>query len=145
MKPLLTLIIGATLIGCSAEHHLRKFKKKGGEISPRIELVEYTDTIKVNGKDSIILVKVPVTCPELKVPETRWRTKIEYKYRYKVLKQENDVIKTEIKYRYRERKQAVKESNKRVSNWYWWLISGYVLNFVVRKSYFYLLSKSSLK
>jgi hypothetical protein len=124
------------LVACSAEHHLRKFHQKGGEITPRIELVEYTDTIKVNGKDSVIMVKIPVTCPEVKVPEPKWRTKLEYRYKYKVHRDTIRLMRTETKYKYK----TVKAKNK-PSRWWVWLMIGFVLNWILRNVWFYLNSK----
>jgi hypothetical protein len=124
------------LIGCTAEHHLRKFHQKGGEITPRIELVEYTDTIKVNGKDSVIMVKIPVTCPEVKVPEPKWRTKLEYRYKYKVHRDTIRLMRTETKYKYK----TVKATNK-PSRWWVWLMIGFVLNWILRNVWYYLNSR----
>jgi hypothetical protein len=124
------------LIGCTAEHHLRKFHQKGGEITPRIELVEYTDTIKVNGKDSVIVVKIPVTCPEVKVPEPKWRTKLEYRYKYKVHRDTIRLMRTETKYKYK----TVKATNK-PSRWWVWLMIGFVLNWILRNLWYYLNSR----
>lgn len=129
MKHLILLLI---LTSCSAEWHFGRFIKKGGKVEPKIEVVEYTDTIKVNGKDSIILVRIPVTCPELKIPEPRWRTKLEYKYRYKIHRDTVRLNRDVVKYKYKEKKVAEKRSN-----WLWWYISGVVSfligSFVVRK------------
>jgi hypothetical protein len=124
------------LIACSAEHHLRKFHQKGGEITPRIELVEYTDTIKVNGKDSVIVVKIPVTCPEVKVPEPKWRTKLEYRYKYKVHRDTIRLMRTETKYKYK----TVKATNK-PSRWWVWLMIGFILNCILRNLWYYLTSR----
>lgn len=137
MKHLILLLI---LTSCSAEWHFGRFLKKGGEVNPKIEVVEYNDTIKVNGKDSIILVKVPVTCPELKMPETRWRTRLEYRYKYKVHRDTIRLMQTETKYQYKERKAEIKEANRRLS-WYYWLIAGFVLNWVVRNLWYYLMNR----
>ena len=122
MKYLILLLI---LTSCSAEWHFGRFIKKGGEITPNIELVEYTDTIKVNGKDSIILVRVPVTCPEVKIPEPRWRTKLEYKYKYKIHRDTVRLNRDVVKYKYKEKKVDEKRSN-----WLWWYIAG-VVSYVV--------------
>jgi hypothetical protein len=124
------------LVACSAEHHLRKFHQKGGEITPRIELVEYTDTIKVNGKDSVIVVKIPVTCPEVKVPEPKWRTKLEYRYKYKIHRDTIRLMRTETKYKYK----TVKATNK-PSRWWVWLIIGFILNWILRNVWYYLNSR----
>jgi hypothetical protein len=124
------------LVACSAEHHLRKFHQKGGEITPRIELVEYTDTIKVNGKDSVIVVKIPVTCPEVKVPEPKWRTRLEYRYKYKIHRDTIRLMRTETKYKYK----TVKATNK-PSRWWVWLMIGFVLNWILRNLWYYLNSR----
>ena len=134
------ILILAILTSCSAEWHMKKFKSKGGEITPSIEVVEYTDTIKVNGKDSIILVKVPVTCPELKVPEPRWRTRLEYRYRYKIHRDTIRLKQVETKYQYKERKAEIKEANRRL-NWFWFVVIGFVLNWVLRNVWFYLINR----
>jgi hypothetical protein len=125
------------LVACSAEHHLRKFHDKGGEITPSIQLVEYTDTIKVNGKDSIIVVKIPVTCPDVKIPEPKWRTKLEYRYKYKIHRDTIRLMKTETKYQYKTVK-----AEKKPSRWYIWLIVGFVGNWVIRVVWFYAISRT---
>jgi hypothetical protein len=125
------------LVACSAEHHLRKFHEKGGEITPKIELVEFTDTIKVNGKDSVIVVKIPVTCPDVKVPETRWRTRLEYRYKYKIHRDTIRLMRTETKYQYK----TIKAENN-PSRWWVWLMIGFVLNWIVRVVWFYAISRT---
>lgn len=129
MKYLILLLI---LTSCSAEWHFGKFIKKGGKVEPKIEVVEYTDTIKVNGKDSIILVRIPVTCPGVKIPEPRWRTKLEYRYKYKIHRDTVRLNRDVVKYQYKEKKVAEKRSN-----WLWWYIGGIISyligSFVVRK------------
>ena len=67
------------LYGCSANYHFGKFIKKGGKIENKTEYIETTDTIRINGKDSIITVRVPMVCPEIQIPPTR--TEIRYKYK----------------------------------------------------------------
>ena len=123
MKHLILILL---LTSCSAEWHFGKFIKKGGKVEPKIEVVEYTDTLRINGKDSIILVRVPVTCPEVKIPEPRWRTKLEYKYRYKIHRDTVRLNRDVIKYQYKEKKVAEKRSN-----WLWWYIAGVVSCFVI--------------
>lgn len=123
MKHLILLLL---LSSCSAEWHFGRFIKKGGKVEPKIEVVEYTDTINVNGKDSIILVRVPITCPEVKIPEPRWRTKLEYKYRYKIHRDTVRLNRDVVKYKYKEKKVAEKRSN-----WLWWFIAGVVSYIVI--------------
>lgn len=118
MKHLILLLL---LTSCSAEWHFGKFIKKGGRVESKIEVVEYTDTIKVNGKDSIILVRVPVTCPDVKIPDPRWRTKLEYRYKYKIHRDTVRLNRDVVKYKYK----TIKAVEKR-SNWLWWFVAGLV-------------------
>jgi hypothetical protein len=136
MRKDLILLSSLFLVACSAEHHLRKFHEKGGEITPSIQLVEYTDTIKVNGKDSVIVVKIPVTCPEVKVPEPKWRTRLEYRYKYKIHRDTIRLMRTETKYKYK----TVKATNK-PSRWWVWLMIGFILNWILRNLWYYLNSR----
>lgn len=129
MKHLILLLL---LTSCSAEWHFGKFIKKGGKVDTKIELVEYTDTIKVNGKDSIILVKIPVTCPDVKIPEPRWRTKLEYRYKYKIHRDTVRLNRDVVKYQYK----TVKAVEKR-SNWLYWFVAGLLVcvvgGFIVKR------------
>lgn len=124
MKHLILLLL---LTSCSAEWHFGKFIKKGGKVEPKIEVVEYTDTLRINGKDSIILVRVPVTCPDVKIPEPRWRTKLEYRYKYKIHRDTVRLDRDVVKYQYKEKKVAEKRSN-----WIWCYIAGVVSCIVIR-------------
>lgn len=124
MKHLILLLL---LTSCTAEWHFGKFIKKGGKVEPKIEVVEYTDTLRINGKDSIILVRVPVTCPDVKIPEPRWRTKLEYRYKYKIHRDTVRLNRDVVKYKYKEKKVAEKRSN-----WLWWYIAGVVSCIVIR-------------
>jgi hypothetical protein len=140
------------LVACSAEHHLRKFHDKGGEITPSIQLVEFTDTIKVNGKDSIIVVKIPVTCPDVKVPEPKWRTKLIYKYDWKKFNKEMNTLKSIYADSLKEARKIIQSKNKtqyktvkaenKPSRWHIWLIIGFVGNWVVRVVWFYARSRT---
>ena len=100
------------LISCSAKFHQRKFIQKGGKIICDTTMVTVTNTIRVNGKDSIIYRQVSVKCPELEAPLTRWQTKIEYKYRYKTIRDSFETIRYIVK---QDRKQSRTEAktNKR--------------------------------
>jgi hypothetical protein len=69
------------LYGCSASYHFGKFINKGGKIDTISKVVTVEKTIKVNGKDSIIFVQMPLNCPEVQIPPTR--QEIRYKYRLK--------------------------------------------------------------
>lgn len=77
----ISYVVMFILFSCSANYHLSKFVKKGGKISNDTTLVTYADTIRINGKDSIVYRDTRILCPELESPKTRWQTRIEYRYK----------------------------------------------------------------
>jgi hypothetical protein len=89
------------LSSCSPQYHMAKFIKKGGII--KLDTITFTisDTIRVNGKDSIIYRTFDKVCPEMQSPKTRYETRIEYRYKTKVEKAQ---IKYQIKYIKQQRK-----------------------------------------
>lgn len=91
------------LTSCSPQYHMAKFIKKGGKIKQDTTLVTVNDTIRINGKDSVIVRTVQAVCPEMQAPKTRFETRIEYRYKKS---------KDKIVYRtlYRTKKQQVKEN-----------------------------------
>ena len=138
MRHLLPILILSLLFGCSdakkAQYHYKKALKYG------LELVQDSDTIRIVSVDSIPVVvndtiryeKIITTkdtiinFKNVYVPKTRWQTKIEYRYKTQILKQ--DVLK--YKYIYKtEKKQKAK------TNWMllvWGFIIGVLLSFVTR-------------
>jgi hypothetical protein len=138
MRHLLPLLILSLLFSCSdakkAQYHYKKALKYG------LELVQDSDTIRIISVDSIPVVvndtiiweKIITTkdtiinFKNVYVPKTRWQTKIEYRYKTQILKQ--DVLK--YKYIYKtEKKQKAK------TNWMlllWGFIIGVLLSFVTR-------------
>ena len=138
MRLLLPLIVLTLLYSCSdakkAQYHYKKALKYG------LELVQDSDTIRIISVDSIPVVvndtiryeKIITTkdtiinFKNVYVPKTRWQTKIEYRYKTQILKQ--DVLK--YKYIYKtEKKQKAK------TNWMllvWGFIIGVLLSFVTR-------------
>ena len=138
MRHLLPILILTLLFGCSdakkAQYHYKKALKYG------LELVQDSDTIRIISVDSIPVVvndtiryeKIITTkdtiinFKNVYVPKTRWQTKIEYRYKTQILKQ--DVLK--YKYIYKtEKKQKAK------TNWMlllWGFIIGVLLSFVTR-------------
>jgi hypothetical protein len=74
----------------------------------------------IKTKDSIIFFK------NIYVPKTRWQTRIEYKYKTQILKQ--DVLK--YKYIYKEAKIQKSKSNWRL--FFWGFLSGVALFFILR-------------
>jgi hypothetical protein len=90
------------LSSCSANYHMAKFIKKGGIIKNDTTLITVNDTIRINGKDSVIVRTIQAVCPEMKSPKTRYQTRIEYRYKTKVEKAQ---IKYQIKYIKQQRKE----------------------------------------
>lgn len=98
------------LSSCSPQYHMAKFIKKGGKIKNDTTLVTFNDTIRINGKDSVIVRTVQAVCPEMKSPKTRYETRIEYRYKTKVEKAQ---IKYQIKYIKQQRKADIANSKFR--------------------------------
>ena len=92
------------LSSCSPQYHMSKFIKKGGKIKNDTTLVTFNDTIRINGKDSVIVRTVQAVCPEWEAPKTRYETRIEYRYKTKVEKAQ---VKYQIKYIKQQRKADI--------------------------------------
>jgi hypothetical protein len=107
------------LYGCSANYHFTKFLNKGGKIDTTERVVTVEKTIKVNGKDSIITVLMPLKCPDVQIPPTR--TEIRYKYRLK--RDSIETIRYVTKWKTKEVIKVAKTENK--SNWLTWLLVGF--------------------
>jgi hypothetical protein len=138
MRHLLPLFILSLLFSCSdakkAQYHYKKAVKFG------LELVEDSDTIRIISVDSFAVIRndtiryekiittkdTIINFKNVYVPKTRWQTKIEYRYKTQILKQ--DVLK--YKYIYKtEKKQKAK------TNWMllvWGFIIGVLLSFITR-------------
>ena len=138
MRHLLPIIVLSLLFSCSdakkAQYHYKKAVKYG------LELVQDSDTIRIISVDSIPVVvndtiiwekiittkDTIISFKNVYLPKTRWQTKIEYRYKTQILKQ--DVLK--YKYIYKTEK---KEKSK--TNWMllvWGFIIGVLLSFVTR-------------
>jgi len=141
MRHLLPILILSLLFSCSdakkAQYHYKKAVKFGLSIA--------NDTIKINTIDSFAVIRNDTLIYEkfittkdtiiqiLEMPKTRYQTRIEYRYKTKVLKQ--DVLK--YKYIYREAKEQRKavQITKSKTNWMllvWGFIIGVLLSFVTR-------------
>ena len=141
MRLLLPLIVLTLLYGCSdakkAQYHYKKAVKFGLSIA--------NDTIKINTIDSFAVIRNDTIVWEkfittkdtiiqiLEMPKTRYQTRIEYRYKTKVLKQ--DLLK--YKYIYREAKEQRKavQITKSKTNWmlfFWGFLAGVLLSFVTR-------------
>ena len=132
------------LSSCSMNHHLTKAVKKGYKVETVTKEVRLTDTLTINGKDSIIERLVKVDCPE-PVIETKWRVRFDNK-RFKdslqtVKQMYSDSLKTSIKTARIDKainkqdektnRTVVRQENKR-SFWWLWLLIGFAINFILK-------------
>lgn len=132
------------LFSCSANYHLSKAVKKGAELE-QISVPVYlydtiTDTvenkifIRTRIKDTIYVDKTLVKY----VPETKWKTRIEYKYDYKRFKdslkyynrQYRDSLNAAVKTTKIENRTKRKKDN-RLNRFIWWLMLFFVLILIV--------------
>lgn len=85
MKKILILLV--ILYSCSdayqAQRGLRKFYRNGGKFKCDTTITVLSDTIKINGKDSIIYRTFSTVCPDVQVPKTIRQTKIELRFDHK--------------------------------------------------------------
>ena len=75
-------ILSFILFSCSANYHLNKAIKKGAKLKT-IEVVKHDTTYFSDHYYQVDTVFNKETLVEY-VPQTRWRTRIEYKYLYKL-------------------------------------------------------------
>jgi hypothetical protein len=106
------------LYGCSANYHFTKFLNKGGKIDTTERIVTVEKTIKVNGKDSIIFVEMPLNCPDVQIPPTR----TEIRYKYKLKRDSIETVRYITKWKTKlvkiENKAEVKKAKVNVWNWF---------------------------
>ena len=138
MKKLIAFLSVLTLFSCSSErlvqYHYKKALKHG------LKLITDSDTIRVVSIDSVAVIKndtiyweklitskdTIIFFKNVYVPKTKWQTRIEYRYKTQLVKQ--DVLK--YKYIYKDSK-----NKKTKSNWnlfLWGFISGVGLFFILR-------------
>jgi len=115
------------LYGCSANYHFTKFLKKGGTIDTTYHIVTVNKMVKINGKDSIIFVQMPLKCPEVQIPPTRQ----EIRYKYRIKRDSIETVRYVTKWKTKEVIKVAKTENK--SNWYIWFIVGFIASFLVRQ------------
>ena len=122
------------LYGCSASYHFGKFLKKGGTIDTTERIVSVEKTIKINGKDSIITVLMPLNCPEVQIPATRYETRLEYR-----LKRDSiETIRYVTKWKTKEVVKLGKIQQRKRFNWFWvglgiGLLIPILIKFVIKK------------
>ena len=145
MKRLIVFLSVLTIFGCSSErlaqYHYKKALKHG------LKLVQDSDTIRITSVDSfkvvlsdtvywekyITLKDTIINFQNVYVPKTKWQTRIEYKYKTQIVKQ--DVLK--YKYIYKDSKEKRKEvqQTKRRTNWslfFWGFLVGFATFFILR-------------
>ena len=134
MRHLLPLLILSLLFSCSdakkAQYHYKKAVKFCLSIANDTIKINTIDSVAVIVNDTIVWEKFITTKDTiiqiLEMPKTRYHTRIEYRYKTKVLKQ--DVLK--YKYIYKtEKKQKTK------TNWklfFWGFGCGVALFFILR-------------
>jgi len=145
MRKLIAFLSVLTLLSCTSErlaqYHYQKALKHG------LKLITDSDTIRIVSIDSFAVIKndtiywekiitskdTIVYFQNVYVPKTRFQTRIEYRYKTKVLKQE--VLK--YKYIYKDSKEKRKEvqQSKRRTNWklfFWGFLAGFVSFLVLR-------------
>jgi hypothetical protein len=115
------------LYGCSANYHFTKFLNKGGKIETKTDTIQVQKTIKVNGKDSIIFVEMPLKCPEVQIPPTRQ----EIRYKYRIQRDSIETVRYVTKWKTKEVVKVAKAENK--SNWWVWFIVGFIASFLLRQ------------
>ena len=141
MRLLLPLIVLTLLYGCSdakkAQYHYKKAVKFGLSIANDTIKINTIDSVAIIVNDTIVWEKFITTKDTiiqiLEMPKTRYQTRIEYRYKTKVLKQ--DVLK--YKYIYKEAKEQRKavQITKSKTNWMlfvWGFLAGVLLSFVTR-------------
>ena len=111
---LIGLITLIALTGCSANYHFTKFLKKGGTIDTTERIINVEKTIKVNGKDSIIFVQMPLKCPEVQIPPTRQ----EIRYKYRIQRDSIETIRYVTKWKTKEIIKVAKAKERNPFNWF---------------------------
>jgi len=138
MKKLIGFLCVLTLLGCSSErlaqYHYKKALKHG------LKLITDSDTIRVVSIDSVayivndtiryekILKRVDsvIFFKNVYVPKTKWQTRIEYRYKTQLVKQ--DVLK--YKYIYKDSKN--KKTKRNWNLFLWGFLCGIGLFFILR-------------
>jgi hypothetical protein len=106
------------LYGCSANYHFTKFLNKGGKIETKTDTIQVQKTIKVNGKDSIIFVQMPLNCPDVQIPPTRQEIRYKYKLKRDSIETVRYVTKWKTKLVKIEKKAEIKQAKVNVWKWF---------------------------
>jgi len=134
-KRLIIVLSTITLLfACShakrAVWHYNKAVKNGLSIDTDTIRVATIDSVAVAYNDTIIFEKIlrykDTVIRILELPKTRWQTRIEYRYKTQLVKQ--DVLK--YKYIYKDKKQEKAKTNWRL--FFWGVLVWFILNFALR-------------
>ena len=130
----LLLIIG--IYSCSASYHFGKFLKKGGTIDTTERIISVEKVIKINGKDSIITVLMPLNCPEIQIPLTRQ----EIRYKYRIQRDSIETVRYVTKWKTKEVVKLAKVQKRKPFNWFWLglgigIFIPIYFNFVIKRVY----------
>jgi hypothetical protein len=145
MKKLIAFLSVLTMFGCSSErlaqYHYKKALKHGLKVVQDSDTIRIAtiDSVAVIRNDSIVYEKIirqtdsVVFFRNVYIPKTKWQTRIEYRYKTQLVKQ--DVLK--YKYIYNDSKEKRKEiqQEKRKTNWilfFWGFLFGFVTFFILR-------------
>jgi hypothetical protein len=130
-------VLGLSLMlfySCSANYHFGKFLKKGGTIDTTERIVSVDKVIKINGKDSIITVLMPLICPEVQIPLTRQ----EIRYKYRIQRDSIETVRYVTKWKTKEVVKLAKVHKRKPFNWFWvglgiGLVLPILFRFVIKK------------
>jgi hypothetical protein len=130
-------VLGLSLMlffSCSASYHFGKFLKKGGTIDTTERIISVEKVIKINGRDSIITVLMPLNCPEVQIPLTRQ----EIRYKYKIQRDSIETIRYVTKWKTKEVVKLAKVHKRKPFNWFWvglgiGLVLPILFRFVIKK------------
>ena len=126
MRYIFILLI--TLYSCSANWHLNKAVKKGAKLK-EIEVVKHDTTFFTDHYYQVDTVFNKELIVEY-VPQTRWRTRIEYKTNRDSLRHVEKLYRDSI--RVEKKKLSVeKNKNNRLNRFMWWLMVFFVLILIV--------------
>jgi hypothetical protein len=134
MRYILPIIALCLLGSCSdakkAQYHYKKAVKFGLSIANDTIKISTIDSFAVIRNDTLIYEKFITTKDTiiqiLEMPKTRWQTRIEYRYKTQLVKQ--DVLK--YKYIYRDAKIQKAKTNWRL--FFWGFGCGIALFFILR-------------
>ena len=145
MKKLIAFLSVLTILSCSSErkaqYHYKKALKHGLKLIVDSDTIRITtiDSIPIIVNDTIIWEKIVTTKDSviffrnIIIPKTRFQTRLEYKYKTQIIKQ--DVLK--YKYIYKDSKEKRKEVQltKSKTNWnlfFWGFGAGILSLFLIK-------------